>query len=175
MKSSQVAAATAAIATLPSIGARWPGIEGKYAGIARGEDGEADHHLVLLDARPALANWKDAMAAAVAMGADLPTRSESALLYANLRDEFDATRWHWTKKQYSSDSAWSQDFYDGSQGTGTKEFEALWRPVRRFSVLQSFNPSSAPQQGDVLQAILAEIQGARADVQAIFLADVGAA
>jgi hypothetical protein len=170
---SPAAAAQSAALAMPAIGSAWPGIDGKYAGIARGEDGEADHHLVLLNVRPASMKWAEAMAEAQRLGADLPTRSESALLYAHLRDEFDGG-WHWTKTQYSSVNAWHQLFFNGTQGPYGKEFKGLFRPVRRLA-LQSFNPSNATQpSGDVLQDILREIKGARADVREIFLADTGA-
>ncbi len=75
------------------------------------------------------------------MGVDLPTRNESALLYAHLRDEFEKAYWHWTSTQYSSSSAWIQYFDYGNQLSNYKKFEARARLVRRLP-LQSFTPSA---------------------------------
>ena len=122
--------------TVPAIGAPWPGIEGSaYAGISRGEDGAPDAHLVLLGERPdGLYDWDAAVALASdrADGARLPTRFESALLYAHLRDQFDVAKWHWTSTQCSEGTAWGQTFLSGSQYLTGKEFEARVRFVRRF-------------------------------------------
>ena len=123
------------VAGIPSIGAQWPGVDGVYAGISRGEDGQPDAHLVLLNGRPAddLA-WNEAMKLAEQRtdGARLPTRFESALLYANLRDQFDTSKWHWTGTQSSELTAWSQLFNYGLQLYTVKKFEARVRFVRRF-------------------------------------------
>ena len=122
---------------LPPIGQPWPGIAGIYAGTVRGFDGEPDGHLVLLDAVPEEdLSWADAVkwAEDLGDGARLPTRFESALLYANLRDKLDTERWHWTGTQYSSDNAWYQHFYYGYQDCSHKDVEARARAVRRFSI-----------------------------------------
>ena len=175
----QTQSPVAAAAALPRIGQRLPDHGGIYAGIAKGEDGQPDHHLILLDDKPASTlNWKAAVAWGAKVGDGLPTRDESALLYAHLRDEFESG-WHWTGTQDSSYGAWSQYFNNGGQVSYGKKFEARARAVRRLP-LQSFNPSvlPGPAAGDgttVLLEILAEIKGARADVQTIFLADTGAA
>jgi hypothetical protein len=103
---------------LPKIGEAWPGIEGVYAGLSRGENGEPDAHLVLLNAKPdGLLDWPAAVKWAQGLGDDarLPTRFESALLYANLQDGFESDRWHWTGTQYSSNRAWAQGFSYGNQ------------------------------------------------------------
>ena len=124
-------------AVLPAIGQPWPGIAGIHAGIARGFDGEPDGHLVLLDAVPEEdLSWADAVkwAEGLGDGARLPTRFESALLYANLRDKLDTERWHWTGTQYSSRDAWDQNFSNGYQDSGHKGVEARARAVRRFSI-----------------------------------------
>ncbi len=119
----------------PAIGARWPGVEGVYAGVSRGEDGQPDAHLVLLDIEPeGELQWEAGVkwAKDLGDGAHLPTRFESALLYANLRDRMDVDSWHWTGTQYSSDFAWNQHFYYGYQSYYDKSFEARCRAVRRF-------------------------------------------
>ena len=124
-------------AVIPAIGAPWPEVDGAYAGISRGEDGQPDAHLVLLNGRPADdLSWNEAMKLAEQRtdGARLPTRLESALLYANLRDQFDVSKWHWTGTQYSEYRAWVQDFYYGSQNDLGQEFEARVRFVRRFPI-----------------------------------------
>jgi hypothetical protein len=120
----------------PRIGEPWPGVAGIYAGLARGLDGEPDGHLVLLDALPDPdLDWAAAVAWAegLADGARLPTRFESALLYANLRDQLDTSRWHWTGTQYSADNAWFQGFDYGYQHFNGKSFKARARAVRRFA------------------------------------------
>ncbi|MEP6770269.1 MAG: DUF1566 domain-containing protein [Polaromonas sp.] len=108
---------------------------GIYAGVSRGLDGEADGHLFLLDDKPDdKLDWKAAVAWAESLGngARLPTRFESALLYANLQDQLDTEAWHWTGTQYSDSSAWGQYFNDGYQGNLTKSYEARARAVRRL-------------------------------------------
>jgi len=129
-----IAAAAAVIP--PAIGQPWPGVDGIYAGVSRGEDGHPDAHLVLLNARPSgELNWKDAVAWAAGVGEDthLPTRFESALLYAHLRDQLDTDYWHWTSTQFSAAYAWTQLFYTGSQYYDIKSYEARARAVRRFT------------------------------------------
>lgn len=129
--------------TLPAIGQPWPGIDGIYAGISRGEDGEPDGHMVLLNAQPeddmswdAAVEWTQGLGD----GARLPTRFESALLYANVRDKLDTSCWHWTGTQYSSYYAWYQYFDYGDQYYYGKKAELRARAVRRLNA-QSFNPS----------------------------------
>lgn len=91
-------APTAAVQSIaPKIGEAWPEYGGTYAGISRGEDGAADAHLVLLDACTEDGmTWAEAIkwAEGLGDGARLPTRFESALLYANLRDKLDTGNWH---------------------------------------------------------------------------------
>jgi hypothetical protein len=125
----------------PKIGEVWPGQGGIYAGVTRGEDGAPDCHLVLSIEKPQreLA-WQEAVDWATEVRSDghedfhAPTRFESALLYANLRDHLDTNKWHWTSTQSSDFNAWGQDFNDGGQYGTSKEFEAAVRAVRRFSV-----------------------------------------
>lgn len=120
--------------TVIAIGAAW-GAVGTYAGLSRGEDGQPDGHLVLLDAVPEEElKWADAVewAEGLGDGARLPTRFESALLYANLRDKFDTDCWYWTGTQYSDSNAWDQTFSRGNQGYGNKSAGGRARAVRRF-------------------------------------------
>ena len=140
-QASAVSAPEAAPAAIPAIGQPWPGTEGSsYAGIARGVDGAPDYHLALLADKPdGPLNWKAALAWAESIGAHVPTRDESAHLYAYLRDQFEQRYWHWTATQYSSNDAWYQTFSTGYQDYYGKESEARARAVRRLP-LQSFNP-----------------------------------
>jgi hypothetical protein len=132
----------------PAIRSAWPGIEGgKYAGVAAGTDGQPDHHVILLaDKPPKALTWKEAIAWAESVGGFVPTRDESALLYAHLRDDFERD-WHWTSTQYSDAYAWCQGFSYGSQRWVHKYGKLPARAVRR-SILQSFIPSEgAPAEG----------------------------
>ena len=126
----------------PDIGEYWAGMGGIYAGVARGRDGEPDYHLILCKEDPKKdCTWQAALDLAKTITADghsdfsVPTRFESALLYANLHDQFEADRWHWTSTQYSEDSAWFQYFVNGGQGSSGKSPERRVRFVRRTSIL----------------------------------------
>jgi hypothetical protein len=134
--------------TPPRIGQPWPGMGGLYAGVVRGQDGESDQHLILAaDLPPASLKWQAALDWAAALRTDgfsdwhVPTRDESALLYANLRDSIQTGDWYWTSTQYSRLGAWSQGFDNGSQYSNGKSYGARARAVRRFSV-QPFSPSA---------------------------------
>ena len=121
----------------PAIGIRWAEHNGIYAGVARGYRDEKDVHLILLDDKPeGKLSWADAVkwAESLGGGASLPTRFESALLYANLNGHMDATEWHWTGTQYSDYEAWLQHFSYGGQSNTDKSFEARCRAVRRFAL-----------------------------------------
>jgi hypothetical protein len=124
------AAPAAPSLTLPGVPIAQPGE--RYAGIAF-EDGKPSHHLFLLDTKSDKKMTLDAADAwAKSVGGELPTRFESALLYANLRDQFDTNNWHWTATQFSAGSAWIQDFNYGSQRSYDKDNEFLARAVRRL-------------------------------------------
>lgn len=126
----------------PRVGEYWPGQGGIYAGIARGRDGEADYHLVLCKEAPERDfTWQAALDHAKTIEADghkdftVPTRWESALLYANLQDQFNTDYLHWTSTQFSESSAWGQHFGSGYQTRTSKVYERRCRIVRRSSVL----------------------------------------
>ncbi len=106
----------------------------RYAGIATDPDtGQPTHHLVLLPEQPTeRLSWDEAMAWAASIGAELPTRQEAALLFANAKAAFERA-WHWTSEQYAGNAsfAWGQDFGDGSQGNGGKGYKGRVRAVRR--------------------------------------------
>lgn len=104
-----------------------------YAGIVLDESGKPAHHLFLLDVRPEKKlTWSSAKEWAESVEASLPTRFEAALLYANLRGQFDTSAWHWTDTQYSDDSAWAQYFSSGNQNFYAKTGKLLARAVRRL-------------------------------------------
>ena len=123
------------------IGEYWPGQGGIYAGIARGQDGQPDYHLILAEEAPESDfNWAAAKGHAKTVEADghhdfaLPTRFESALLYANLRDKINTDYWYWTGAEHSAGRAFFQGFGYGYQYLCTVSFEARARFVRRLAL-----------------------------------------
>ena len=126
----------AAAATAPfKIGEHSAAAGGIYVGITPGEDGQPDAHLFLLDAKPdSKLSWAEGVkwAETLGDGAHMPTRFESALLYANVQSHLDADAWHWTSTQYSDNDAWVQYFSDGYQSNGSKVAEGRCRAVRRL-------------------------------------------
>ncbi|MBU7436484.1 DUF1566 domain-containing protein [Paraburkholderia fungorum] len=108
----------------------------RYAGLILGENGEADHHLILLPGEAEDVNWEDAGKWAAERGGVLPNRREQSLLFANLKGEFQGA-WYWSGQKHETNSgwAWCQYFSCGYQAyypTGTK---LRARAVRRL-VLQ---------------------------------------
>lgn len=117
-----------------------PGEE--YAGIVLGKDGEQSHHLILLPGDKENINWNDANKWAAELDGSLPTRREQALLYSNLKEQFEGTYYwsseYWSSEHHASGSgyAWYQGFLDGSQyGYGYKSSELCARVVRRLTIL----------------------------------------
>ena len=108
-----------------------------YAGLILGEDRESSYHLILLPNEKHDINWSDAVTWAKEQGGDIPTRREQALLYANLKEQFEE-RWYWSSEQHASNSdfAWSQNFDYGTQDTNHKNDELRARAVRRLLVIQ---------------------------------------
>lgn len=110
------AAAIAALtlASLPAIGQPLEG--GLFAGLTTTKDGK-HCAVVLLDDKPDdQLSWKAAMAWAAEREAQLPSRPVSALLFANLREQFERD-WYWTGEQHEADGAfaWCQTFSYGGQ------------------------------------------------------------
>jgi hypothetical protein len=123
----------------PSIGEYWHGQGGIYIGLAAADGDLPQAHLVLATATPAgRLTWKKAMAWASDQNADghtdfrLPTRFESALIYANGRAHVDTAPWYWTSSEHSESYAWIQDFGDGDQFYDRKVSHYAARAVRRF-------------------------------------------
>ena len=116
-----------------AIGAAFEG--GVYAGIIRGVAGQPDMHLVLLPGRAEDVTWDQAVAFATDAGGDLPTRREQALLFANLKDQFEED-WYWSGEQHASSpsDAWIQYFLIGTQGITLKSYEGRARAVRRLPI-----------------------------------------
>jgi hypothetical protein len=107
----------------------------RYAGIILGKEGSLGYHLVLMEGEAADVNWKEAndWIAKRNDGASLPTRREQALLYANLKEEFEEA-YYWSAEEHatSSDSAWYQHFNNGGQNSSRKCFSLRARAVRRL-------------------------------------------
>ena len=108
-----------------------------YAGLVLGKDGEPSYHLVLLPGQADDITWDKAMEWAGKQGgeyvASLPTRREQALLYANLKEEFEE-RAYWSCETHESESGWAlyQLFHDGCQYLDPKDGELRARAVRRL-------------------------------------------
>ncbi|GAC1664434.1 MAG: hypothetical protein PVS3B2_00050 [Candidatus Dormibacteraceae bacterium] len=140
MDTTEVAAAAAQVANTqpPAIGDYWPGQGGIYIGQAVEDENYPQGHLVLCEATTEDSlTWKAAIAWAEAQTVDghtdfrLPTRFESALIYANGQKHVDQDRWHWTLTPRGS-VAWVQYFGDGGQGWGYVNDKYCARAVRRF-------------------------------------------
>lgn len=105
----------------------------RYAGLLLDDDGAPLHHLILLPEDVDDMDWDAAKAWAQANGCELPTRREQALLYANLKSEFQST-WYWSSETSASASACAQSFYDGNQNLRRQYLEFRVRAVRRVPV-----------------------------------------
>jgi hypothetical protein len=106
-----------------------------YAGVIVNEDGTPAHHLILLPGEADEINWADAKTFAANAGGELPTRREQALLYANLKAQFES-EWYWSGEQHASDDdyAWIQNFNFGGQVIIYKSARLRARAVRRLTI-----------------------------------------
>jgi len=106
-----------------------------YAGIILGKDGQPDHHLILLPGEAESVSWPKAVKWAVKAGGELPTRCEQALLYANIKEQFQL-HYYWSNEQHAlnSDYAWGQVFANGLQYTSSEPCEDRARAVRRIFI-----------------------------------------
>lgn len=104
-----------------------------YAGIILGKNGTADYHLVLLPGQADEASWGNARSWALETGGELPTRRELALLYANLREQFER-EWYWSSEQQEPKSqlVWGQNFTSGIQTMYGRPFRGKARAIRRI-------------------------------------------
>jgi hypothetical protein len=107
----------------------------RYAGLLLDSEGQPSHHLVLLPGEKENVNWKDALAWAASIGGDLPSRNEQAILFGNLKSQFQP-KWYWSNQAHETDGsfAWDQYFYDGNQYDFHESYEGRARAVRRFPV-----------------------------------------
>ena len=108
-----------------------------YVGAIISADGTKRDHIILLPDTKEEINWQDSMEWAKSIGGDLPTRCESALLFATMKDQF-KPEWHWTNEQHADNSvyAWTQLFDNGAQCDTRKSIELRARAVRRLSVIE---------------------------------------
>lgn len=106
-----------------------------YAGIILGKDGEPSHHLILMNGEAQEVNWQQALDWAKENGGSLPNRREQALLFANLKEEFEE-RAYWSSEEHASSSsnAWSQSFGNGYQYYGYESYNLRARAVRRLVI-----------------------------------------
>lgn len=124
------------------IGSPVPGLDGAiYAGIAPAEGDMPQAHLVLwLNTPETRQNYEESIALAKAVNPEtdshLPTRTESALLYAAVRDQIKKDSWYWTSTYYDEDkdAAFVQGFGSGYQLNTNlgNEYRAL--AVSRFAL-----------------------------------------
>ena len=115
------------LSDLPAIGQ--PLDAGLFAGITTKPEGTHCAVVLLADKPAKDVTWKQAGAWAKKLGAELPARPVSALLFANLKDQVEV-RWHWTSEEFDSSYAWIQDFNYGYQNDGVKSYGGLARAVR---------------------------------------------
>ncbi len=104
-----------------------------YAGIVLDDEGQPQHHLVLLPGQIEDADWETALAWAKQEGGELPTRQEQALLYANQKPQFGGAC-YWSCEAYNSGSAWYQYFGYGTQRSLRKGALLRARAVRRLPI-----------------------------------------
>lgn len=104
-----------------------------YAGLVLDATGKPSHHLVLLAGAAKGLTWVEANAWAEEHGGQLPTRQEQALLFANLKREFESA-YYWSGEKSSSGSAWLQTFDGGGQGYDYLSHRLRVRAVRRIGV-----------------------------------------
>ena len=106
-----------------------------YAGLILGKEGKPDHHLVLLPGEAQEVSWSAAQEWARAEGGELPTKRELALLYANLREQFERV-WYWSSEPQEprAQLVWGQNFTSGIQTMYGRPFRGRARAVRRLVV-----------------------------------------
>lgn len=107
----------------------------QYAGLILGKNGQPDHHVVLLPGEAQEVSWSAAQEWARGVGGELPTRRELALLYANLREQFDRV-WYWSSEPQEprAQLVWGQNFTSGIQTMYGRPFRGRARAVRRLVV-----------------------------------------
>ena len=103
-----------------------------YAGLILGKDGHSDYHLIMLPAEVADVSWPAAQDWAGGQGGELPTRRELALLFANLREQFERA-WYWSSEPHETRAqlVWGQNFASGIQTMYGRPFRGHARAIRR--------------------------------------------
>lgn len=105
-----------------------------YAGIILSPDGALSHHLILLPGEAGPVTWQAAKDWVAAIGGELPTRQEQAVLFGNLRAQF-RNDWYWSVEGFSLRCAWYQYFDDGFQGVVDIYDGLRARAVRRVEIV----------------------------------------
>ena len=112
----------------------------RYAGIViDSATGQPTHHLILIPQQPKTRlTWDEAIVWAASIGAELPTRQESALLYANLKPHFKGV-WYWTGEECAgrASDVWGQYFDDGLQASIAKGHKGCARAIRRMPITEN--------------------------------------
>jgi hypothetical protein len=129
------------LSDLPRIGAPMEGQGGIFAGLVRGEGDAPDYLLILGPEYDGELPWQKAMDWAAGIEVDgykdfsLPNRNEQAVLFGNLRDQFQRD-WYWSNTQHAeyADYAWHQNVGGGYQYYNRKTSEFRARAVRRLSI-----------------------------------------
>lgn len=107
----------------------------KYVGTIISADGTKKEHVILMPQKPdGKLNWQDANKWAESIGGKLPDRVEGALLFNQLKSDFEE-EWHWTRESYTDSYAWYQSFNDGYQNFTHKYYELRARAVRSELVI----------------------------------------
>jgi hypothetical protein len=106
-----------------------------YAGMILAEDGLPSYHLILLPGTAEKVTWDEAKTFAEEMGGELPTRREQALLFSNLKSQFEESA-YWSSEQHAADVnyAWFQYFDYGDQFYDVKSASLRARAVRRLTI-----------------------------------------
>ena len=109
-----------------------------YAGAVFDGNGKPTHHLILLPGEAKSITWTEALTWGEQAGGALPTRQESALLYANLKPHFKGA-WYWSSEQHANNKAcaWRQHFDDGYQDDGHKDEKSYARAIRRVPITEN--------------------------------------
>lgn len=135
------ATVVSALVGVPRIGTEWVGQGGVHAGVARGNDGQPDYHLIVGDESAKKMPQKAALEWALRTGApsfadfSLFNRREQALCFANVPELF-KKEWYWSCEQYAPHPvyAWVQGFGYGSQDYTSKVNDCWARAVRRLVI-----------------------------------------
>jgi hypothetical protein len=90
-------------------------------------------HTILLPGDNDDASWEKQMEWAKSIGGDLPDRSEQALFFQYMPDEFQKD-WYWSNKQREAGAAWGQYVSSGSQHWYGRSDQCRARAVRRVAI-----------------------------------------